>query len=586
MTVPPKILGNTALQNFDVIVIGSGAGGASIAAILCQLGKKVLILEAGPNYLLGLDAADSTKLGSVFSNDELKMVRRKLIMPDPLIEPRTFRTSPSDSATSADDVNYLPKTVGGGAVHADFKTPRLAAFDFNLGMLQGGPGLGNTNFADWPVKYQDLVPFYEHVETMIGVQGPDSDFVSKSTGNAPGGILRTNGYPVPPGPAMYGSQLAFTAAQGQGYTPFPFPAGIISQDYDGRPACVDCGFCGNYGCPINAKSSPGVTALRKALLTNNCLLLAETRVVRLLYNGTKDTITGVSAIPPDGCDPTRYTIYTADAYVLAASPIESARLLFLSDATGGLGNSSGQVGQNLMFHYQTVVAGVFEQRLHPYKGRSVTHGMADFRGDPNDRTNRPLGGLVEFGVSIEPILEATIYMEQMGIRGTELWKLLKASPLRDRLMTFTMHGEDAPQRSNCVDLDKNVHDIDGLLVPRVTYSNHAFEVNAGTFYRDKLMSLMGAAGAKYGFVAPPPATPNTRHVMGTLRFGTDPTRSVCRADGRFHDIGNLYASDGSLFPTSSGCNPTLTIMALATRIGAQMVFPDNPENGLPASPSL
>jgi choline dehydrogenase-like flavoprotein len=171
-------------------------------------------------------------------------------------------------------------------------------------------------------------------------------------------------------------------------------------------------------------------------------------------------------------------------------------------------------------------------------------------------------------------------MERMRIRGTELWKLMKASPLRDRLLTLTMHGEDAPQRSNCVQLDDSIVDIDGLRVPRVTYSNHLFELAAGRFYLDKPMDLLGEAGATYGFVAPPPPTPNTRHVMGTLRFGNDPAKSVCRADGRFHDIGNLYAADGSLFPTSSGCNPTLTIMALATRIGAQILFPNNPRNGI------
>jgi len=291
----------------------------------------------------------------------------------------------------------------------------------------------------------------------------------------------------------------------------------------------------------------------------SCLLRAETRAIKLLVNGAKNAISGIRVIPPEGGDPVDYK---ADAYVLAASAIESARLLLMSD---DLGNGSGQVGRNLMFHYQTVVAGVFEQRLHPYRGRSVTHGMPDFRGGPDDIVKHPLGGLVEFGVSIEPIMEASIYMERMRIRGTELWKLLKASPLRDRLLTLTMHGEDAPQKSNRVELDGNVKDIDGLPVPRVTYSNHNFELSTGRFYQDKLMDLLGASGAKYGFLAPPPQVPNTRHIMGTLRFGSDSGTSVCQADGRFHDIGNLYAADGSLFPTSTGCNPTLTIMAFSNQ---------------------
>ncbi len=128
-----------------------------------------------------------------------------------------------------------------------------------------------------------------------------------------------------------------------------------------------------------------------------------------------------------------------------------------------------------MFHYQAIVAGIFEERLHPHRGRSVTHGMADFRGDPNDLENRPLGGLVEFGVSIEPITEALIYMEQMKIRGTELWKLLKASPLRERLLTLSMHGEDAPQRRNRVDLD-DTSDVDEGVFARRLIDKIIFEL--------------------------------------------------------------------------------------------------------------
>src|SRR6185295_7931275 len=150
-------------------------------------------------------------------------------------------------------------------------------------------------------------------------------------------------YPMPPGAAMYVSQRAAVGVAKLGYTLFACPTAVNSVPYDGRPACNDCGFCQGTPCSINAKGTPGVTTLRKALLTGNCQLRPETRAVRLLVNGTGSAITGVEAILPDGSR----AVFTADRYVLAANPIEDVRLLYLSGSGGAaLGNSSGLVGRN------------------------------------------------------------------------------------------------------------------------------------------------------------------------------------------------------------------------------------------------
>jgi choline dehydrogenase-like flavoprotein len=117
-------------------------------------------------------------------------------------------------------------------------------------------------------------------------------------------------------------------------------------------------------------------------------------------------------------------------------------------------------------------------------------------------------------------------------------------------------------------------------VPRVTYKNHAFELGARAFYAPLLIKVLGAAGAKFAAVGPPDDIPASAHIMGTLRFGSDPKTSVCDATGRFHDIGNLYASDGSLMPTSSGFNPTMTIVALALWVGGGIVSPGSPQKAL------
>jgi choline dehydrogenase-like flavoprotein len=266
--------------------------------------------------------------------------------------------------------------------------------------------------------------------------------------------------------------------------------------------------------------------------------------------------------------------------VLAASPIESARLCLLSDPDGpGLGNSSGLLGRNLMFHYQTIALGIFPQRFHGERGRAVTTGISDFRGVPGDPA-RPLGGIVEFGTSSRKISdEVKPAMVSMRLRGPLLKQWLRASPFGAHLAALTMQAEDAPQPTNRVDLDPEVRDVHGLPVARVTYSSHAFELEAARVYGPRLLELLEASGAQFALLAPPHGgsfAPISRHVMGTLRMGRDPGRSVTDRDGRFHDLANLWASDGSLFPTSSGYNPTLTIQSLALRVAGAMLDSQRP----------
>jgi choline dehydrogenase-like flavoprotein len=563
-----NVLGNTSLSKFDVMVIGSGAGGGPMAYGLAKSGLKVLVLEAGPNQYQYLDDASRQPV-PYFSNDELKFLNRNFINPDNLSEPRTFRPNASAGArTYTGDVNPLPKTVGGGAAHAGLNAPRFQVQDFQLGTLLKMSAPAGTSFADWPVDYTMLEPFYAYVEKALGVQGKEgaNPFESKRSGP----------FPMAPGLEMYAGALAGNGLSALGYTAFPYPSARNSQPYDGRPACVDCGFCDDFGCPSNAKGSPAVTMLRKALLSGNCQLRAQTRAVKLLTNGAKSHITGVVTIGPDG----KKATLTADRYVLAASPIEDARLLLLSDPGGaGLGNSSDQVGRNLTFHLETAAIGIFEQRVHANRGKVVATGFADFRGVAGSTTN-PLGGIVEIGAPQLPIGEAQSYLQAFqvvgGLEGAFFKNLMRQSPLRDRVVAFTMHGEDAPQPTNRVDLDPDVVDLDGLPVARCTYQNGPFELAAAKLYGPKMLDIFGKAGARYAILAPPGQVPASAHIMGTLRFGPDAKTSVCDPVGRFHDIDNLYASDGSLFPTSSGFNPTLTIVALSTWVVGNMVHPGSP----------
>jgi gluconate 2-dehydrogenase alpha chain len=568
---PERVVGNTTLAHFDVCVIGSGSGGSAATEILARNGLRVLVLEAGPNWFTGLDDPDPRTLRNAFSNDELKFRRRSMLETDALAEPRSFRESADDGVrTYVGEVNMLPKLVGGAAHHSEFAALRFRPFDFELGSRLRGRWPG-ASFADWPVHYDELEPFYSHAEATLGVAG-DGDV------NNPFEPPRSRPLPMPPGTWKPADLKVRDACHALGIHAYATGLGITSRPYDGRPACMDCGFCGEYGCPTNAKSGPAVTTLRKALLTGNVLLLAETRAVRLHLSPSGREVREVEAIGPTGVR----VRYRADRFVLAASPIEDARLLCLSGDSDGtpVGNSSGLVGRNLMFHLLHYVTGVCDERLHTSFGRPPMAGFDDVRGDPDD-PKRPLGGVVIAGGTGQLVLEAMIYARTFRLRGTWLESWLRQSPMRDRLLSMGMYAEDAPQPTNRVDLDPELVDVDGLPVARVTYRSHDFELSARDHYLPKMARIMEQTGGRYGLMAPIQTPSTSRHIMGTLRFGTDPKTSVCDRSGRFHDIGNLHASDGSLFATSSGFNPILTITAVGGWVGASMVDAERPGAVLP-----
>jgi len=246
------------------------------------------------------------------------------------------------------------------------------------------------------------------------------------------------------------------------------------------------------------------------------------------------------------------------------------------------------VGRNLMFHLQTNVNGFLPQRVHGQRGRAVTQGITDFRGvEPGGETIRVfdtpegprlgLGGICEFGASQgKPITDdGFVYARELpsflGKRfGIGLKNALRDQALGQHLFGMIMQAEDAPQLANRVELDPTYKDIFGRPVPRITYQSHAFEKETRVFYVPLMKEIITKAGATQVFVNPCESLlgdpPSSAHIMGTLRMGTDPEISVVDCAGRFHDVDNLYACDGSVFPTSSGYNPTLTIFAVAARI--------------------
>ena len=573
----------------SVLIVGSGAGASVAAWELTRAGFPVTLLEKGRNLLPGLGTAGG--IGSLFGNDEVKE-GRFFENQDPVLEPRTARTQ-TDAQQGTDrsfvgDVNDLPTVVGGGTVHWDAKTPRFWQQDFKALSLYGP--VPDANVADWPFEYKELAPFYDEVETQLGVQG-DVKQMPPSTLDAERGAPRKHQFPQPPNPPMYSGLLLKEGARRVGYTAYPFPMAVNSQTFDGRPPCNSCGFCSGFGCPINARGGAAVSFLHHALLAG-ANLVPRAYVTKIQLSSDEKRATGVHYLDASGAP----QFLGADVVILAASAIETARLLLLS-ATGtgrhahGLGNGSDLVGRNLMFHFFTIGVGLFAGAPHSWRGPSTTFTMDDFVGPDTSPAAEAFastaglpylkGGICEVGGGTTLLREAGIYTSFPNSWGHQFKALMRSSPFRAHLAGLSMVGEDMPQLANRVDLDPTVKDWRGIPAPRITRSAHRFELAASTYYGPKLQSVCAAAPGAVASGWVPIATiaeasggdsssfagfASTAHIMGTARMGSKAESSVVDPHGQLWGVENLFVGDGSVFVSSGGFNPTLTIMALSLRM--------------------
>ena len=561
------------MAGHKALVVGSGAGGATAAMVLAEAGYDVVVFEKGDNWFDDLTKAAPT---SRFSSDELKAARG-FAQPDPVAEPRTYRWHGSDTEPRhVGPVQDLPQTVGGATVHWDAKTPRFWDIDFDkLSLLGPIPG---ADVVDWPFSYDEIAPVYDEVEELIGVAGDVSAIAAEPTlRHAP----RSRALPMPAGPPQLASLLASEGCRqlDPALHPFLVPMAINSAEFDGRPACNNCGQCSGYGCPILARVG-ALAPLRRAVEAG-----AEVRerswVVKVDTSGRRAT--GVTWIDDRG----RAHRESGDLVVLACLAIETVRLAKLSE----LPDPHGTIGTHFMQHWFTDATGIFlDQRLHGHRGRSSTHVADDF-ADPDFPGARAAagaaglpyfrGGTLELGGTQFPLGEANTYRFLLGLLrpdkpfGTEFKELMRSSVLRDRMCGIQMIGEDLPYRDNTVDLDPTVKDYRGYPVARITYSPRPHELAAQEFYLPYIAEILRRAGAGHVTAVPDAESdatplagnrvPTTAHIMGGMRMGTDPTVSATDHEGRFHQLDNLFVADGSVFPTSGAHNPTLTIMATALR---------------------
>src|SRR5690348_9880217 len=243
----------------DFVIVGSGAAGGILAKELSTKGFRIVVLEQGP-YLTPAD----------FSHDEIKVFGENLLTNHPELQPTTFRKTPEEKAKKQRALVY-GRLVGGTSVHFTANFWRFHEIDFvERSRLGGIPG---ANFADWPITYQELEPYYTKVEWEVGVSG--------LAGASPFDPPRSKPYPMPPLPVKSSGVLLERGARKLGLHPFPAPMAIVSQQYRGRPACVNCGFCQAFACEVMAKSSALYTMVPEAEATGRCEVRAESYVFRI-----------------------------------------------------------------------------------------------------------------------------------------------------------------------------------------------------------------------------------------------------------------------------------------------------------------
>ncbi len=541
-------------EPFDVCVIGTGAGGGVLIQELTAAGFRVVALQRGP-FLQP----------SQFDDDELRtVVRDEVFSPDQVETYRFDDQSPGETGR----FNMTAHCVGGTMTHWAAWSWRFRPDHFRV-LSTDGP-LAGASLADWPITYDELEPFYERAEWDFGVSG--------DAAANPFGAPRTKGYPNPAHPGRTASAVVARGARKLGYHPFPTPMAINSQPYGGRPECAYGGACQQYGCQIGAKATTLSVSIPRALATKKLDLRADAmaREITLGKDGRARSVRYLDAQRRE------HEVF-ARHIVVAGNAIGTPHLLLVSKSGSfprGLANGSGLVGRNLTFHHFPAFDFTIDEPALSFTGLETHLAIDDLHASDPKRGFIRGGVLAEFNMLVKQPLAFAFFSPPGPPKrswGSDLKDHLRLFP---RTVGVAAVLEDLPMESNGVDLDPSVKDRYGLPAPRITHRQHANDIAMNTWYGKRLAELADAAGAIRGWAPAVPgisladqrsAMKGSAHLHGTCRMGDDPERSVVDRWCRSHDVENLWIVDGSVFPTSGGYNPTLTILANAYRVADRFI---------------
>lgn len=502
-----------ALDDAVVVVIGSGAGGGTLANELAQKGIDVVCLEAGRRMEVG-----------EFRNDEAYMSPR-ITWNDP-------REGSGDASKSRP--TFVCKTVGGTTVHWTALALRMKKHEMN-GLTTYG-ALADTDLVDWPIQFDEMSHYWSLAEDKLGVTG-------------------THGIPRHDGSNNYHVLNAGAMKLGYPHSPTANLA-INSTARDGRPACRQSGFC-RSGCIYSAKWSTLYTEIPKAEATGHFELRPEAMATRI-EQGADGSVRAVLYQDKSG----NTVRQKARTVAIAGNAVETARLLQLSTSSlspNGLGNQNGLVGRYYMRHVFGFVLARMPGEVHMYKG-IVQAGSLEHEAHHDPRRGFASGYHIE-SVSMSPVGVTRM------ISPYENWGRAFGEAMDDyrNFAGAMMCGEDFPQASNRITLHDSRTDQYGLPIPVVHYERNENSHAMAKHGLGVIEDIFGALGAKKTYKTQGSGSGSATHNLGTARMASNENKGVCDSNGKIFGVPNLFVSDGSAFPTSMTSNPTLTIVALAIR---------------------
>jgi gluconate 2-dehydrogenase alpha chain len=552
----------TNLTKTDVVIIGLGAVGGVAALPLARAGLRVVGLEAG-GWLNPDDFAPDELRNNVRGWPQAVQKANR--------EVPTHRPSASSPYSPRLAIHPMMNAVGGTSLHYWAQSWRLNPWDFKVvsetTRRYGASRIprGST-VEDWPFGLEELEPYYELVETEIGVSGKAGNLNGKidPRGNIFEGS-RKHEYPMPALRGTGFTEMMAGAARTLGWHPFPGPAAINSRTYENRAGCAYHGYCNRGGCHVKAKGSTAVTTIPKAQQTGrlDVVTQATTTAINVDANGR---VSGVTYLK-DGTD----YFQPADAVLLAAYVYENVRILLLSKSRAypnGLSNNHGQVGRHYFSHNQgAAVTALFPRDINNWYGLPAQGVAVDDWADDNfDHSSLDFigGGNLWVYSDRRPIGAASMTTFGRAPRWGSEWKAF-VKRNADRWNTAYLQKTTLPYEDNFLDLDPTIKDPLGFPVCRITADYKDNERTVAAFIQDKMAQWFTAAGAVATEKGPIGTMGPTTHAYGGTRMGDNPETNVVNRWGFSHEVPNLGILGASVMGTSGARNPTLTAQALAWR---------------------